>query len=201
MNSCGITVSALAVIPSLARGRADAGRPPILAGCSTENLAWHTCALQKAKTFNPPRTPSGTPDLQGYWRSRLTQSFSVEGVAEDHPFVKDPVQRWEVGAVGDLEPADRQIPYQPSAARIGHEGRTFKESVDPRTTCTTAGVPRLALQDPSQIVQPPTGDHILWLHDDHHQFRVVAMGQPTALGLHAKPGMGCRAAAGTATRS
>src|ERR671924_731214 len=104
-------------------------RPPILAGCPTENLAWHTCALQKAKTFVPPRTSSGKPDFQGYWRSRLTQSFSVEGVAEDHPFVKDPNERWDVGAPEIVEPADRKNPYQPAAARIGREGINFREYV------------------------------------------------------------------------
>jgi hypothetical protein len=150
-------------------------RPPIIAGCPTENLAFHNCALQKAKTFNPPRTPTGRPNLQGYWRSRLTQAFSVEGVAEDHPFVKDPAQRWDVASPEIVEPADRKIPYQPWAVRIGREGVNFREYVDPRTTCSTAGVPRLALQDPSQILQPPTDDHVLWLHEDHHQFRVIAI--------------------------
>jgi hypothetical protein len=81
-------VSALAVLVVASRVAAQTPeRPPIIAGCPTENLAWHMCALQKAKSFNPPRTPSGKPDFRGYWRSRLTQSFSVEGVAEDHPFV------------------------------------------------------------------------------------------------------------------
>jgi hypothetical protein len=154
-------------------------RPPIIAGCPTENLAFHTCALQKAKTFTPPRTPSGKPNLQGYWRSRLTQAFSVEGVAEDHPLVKDAVTPWDVAPPEIVEPADRKIPYQPWAAPIGRQGVNFREYVDPRTMCSTAGVPRLALQDPSQILQPPTDDHVLWLHEDHHQFRVIAMdGRP-----------------------
>ena len=120
--------------------------------------------------------------LPGVWRSRLTQSFSVEGVAEDHPFVKDPAQRWDVGASEIVEPPDRKIPYQPAAARIGREGTNFREYIDPRTTCSTAGVPRLALQDPSQILQPPTDDHVLWLHEDHHQFRVIAMDQRPPVG-------------------
>ncbi len=178
-----ITVSALAVLAVAPRVAAQTPeRPPIIAGCPTENLAWHTCALQKAKSFSPPRTPSGKPDLQGYWRSRLTQSFSVEGVAEDHPFVKDPAQRWDVGASEIVDPPDRKIPYQPSAARIGREGTNFREYIDPRTTCSTAGVPRLALQDPSQILQPPTDDHVLWLHEDHHQFRAIAMDQRPPVG-------------------
>jgi hypothetical protein len=170
--------AALALVATLAPSSIAAAqtpeRPAMIAGCPTENLAWHTCALQKAKAFTPPRMPTGKPDLQGYWRSRLTQSFSVEGVPADHRFAKDPVQPWEV-APAEIIDGDRRIPYQPWAARIGREGVNFREYVDPRTTCSTGGVPRLALQDPSQILQPPTDDHVLWLHEDHHQFRIIAM--------------------------
>jgi hypothetical protein len=157
-------------------------KPAMLAGCPTENLAFHNCALQKAKTFNPPRTPSGRPNLQGYWRSRLTQAFSVEGVPSDHPLIKDPIMPWTAAPPEVVDPLDRKIPYQPWAAAIGRQGVNFNEYVDPRTTCSTAGVPRLALQDAAQILQPPTEDHVLWLHDDHHQSRVIAMGQRPAVG-------------------
>lgn len=157
-------------------------RPATLAGCPTENLAFHLCALQKAKTFNPPRTSSGKPDLQGYWRSRLTQAWSVEGVAVNDPLAKDPFQAWVPSPAEVVDPPDRKIPYQPWAAALGRRGVNFTEYIDPRTTCSTAGVPRLALQDAGQILQPPTDDHIVWLHDDHHQFRVIAMGQRPPVG-------------------
>ena len=52
-----------------------------LGGCPAEVVAFHACALEKAKTFEPPRTPDGRPDLQGYWNNRLAQAFSVEGVS------------------------------------------------------------------------------------------------------------------------
>ena len=159
--------------------------PPIkvvsIAGCPGEPLAFHNCALQKAKTFNPPRLPNGRPNFQGYWRSRLTQAFSVEGVAADDPLLTDPIMPWFVAPAEVVEPADRKIPYQPWAAAIGRRGVNFEEYIDPRTTCSTGGVPRLALQDASQILQPPTDDHVLWLHDDHHQFRVIALEQRAAV--------------------
>jgi len=161
-------------------------RPPTLAGCPTENLAFHTCALQKATTFSPPRTPSGRPDLQGYWRSQLTQAFSVEGVAADDPLVKDPIMPWDAAPPEVVDPATRKIPYQPWAAAIGSRGVNFSQYVDPRSTCSTGGIPRLALQDASQILQPPTDDHVLWLHDDHHQFRVIAMDQRPGVGRDVK---------------
>jgi hypothetical protein len=155
--------------------------PSAIAGCPGEPLAFHNCALQKARSFTPPRLPNGRPNLHGYWRGRLTQAFSVEGVAADDPLTKDPIMPWFPAPPEVVEPADRKIPYQPWAAAIGRRGVNFHEYVDPRTTCSTAGVPRLALQDASQILQPPTDDHIVWLHDDHHQYRVIAMdGRPAA---------------------
>jgi hypothetical protein len=177
--------AAMTAVASLAAAQAVPEAPPrqrTMAGCPTDNLAFHTCAQQKAKAFNPPRTPSGRPDFQGYWRGRLVQAFSVEGVPADDPLIKDPIMPWTAAPPEVVEPADRKIPYQPWAAAIGRRGLSFKEYVDPRTTCSTAGVPRLALQDASQILQPPTDDHILWLHDDHHQFRVIAMDQRAAAG-------------------
>jgi len=161
-------------------------RPALLAGCPTQNLAFHTCAVQKARTFRPRRTSGGRPDLQGYWVSALTQPFSVEGVAADDPMALDPFMPWEVAPPEIVDPADGKIPYQPWAVPIGRRGINFTEYIDPRTTCSTAGLPRLALQDASQILQPPTGDQILWLHDDHHQFRVIPMGQRPPVGRDIK---------------
>jgi len=157
-------------------------RPPTIAGCPSENLAFHNCALQKAKAYTPPRLQNGRPNLQGYWRSRMTQAWSVEGVPVNDPLAKDVFQAWEPSPPEIVDPADRKIPYQTWAAAIGRRGVNFKEYIDPRTTCSTGGVPRLALQDASQILQPPTDDHVLWLHDDHHQFRVIAMGQRPPVG-------------------
>ena len=81
----GFTIVLTALIAPFDAAAQTLPRPPVLAGCPTENLAFHTCVLQKGKTFDPPRTPSGKPDFQGYWRSLLTLSFTVEGVAPDDP--------------------------------------------------------------------------------------------------------------------
>ena len=41
--------------------------PSMRGGCPEEPARFHPCALAKARTFNPPRTPDGKPDLQGFW--------------------------------------------------------------------------------------------------------------------------------------
>jgi len=147
--------------------------PTSWGGCPAENLAFHKCALEKAKTFNPPRTPGGKPDMQGYWRGRLTQAFSVEGVPENEPRTRSLISPWTAAPPMVVDPPDRKIPYQPWAVGIGRRGLHEQKYIDPRTACNSGGVPRLALQDASQLLQPPGEDYVLWLHDDHHLFRII----------------------------
>ena len=93
MNNRYVGLAMALVVLVVSQGAA--GQQPDAAGtvggCRAEPLAFHTCALAKAKTFNPPRTSSGKPNLQGYFRSRLAQAFSVEGVSGSEPLVADPV--------------------------------------------------------------------------------------------------------------
>ena len=172
---------AVMVSPPPAAGQVPAV-PGTVGGCPAEPLAFHTCALTKMKTFNPPRTPSGKPDLQGYYRNQLAQAFSVEGVFGSEPLVKDPVMPWELAPAMIVDPPDRKIPYQPWAASIGRIGENYYKYLDPRTACGSGGVPRLALQDPNQILQPSTDDYVLWLFEDHHVHRVIAMNGRPPLG-------------------
>ncbi len=170
---------AVMLVTPLAAGQAPAPAASI-GGCPTKTIAeFHKCATEKAKAFTPPRLPSGKPNFQGYWRSRLITAFSLEGVSENDPLTKLAVMPWDIAPTVIIDPPDGRIPYQPWAAAVGRRGVNFEKYIDPRTACNTAGVPRLALQDPSQIVQPPSETHIAWLHDDHHVNRVIAMdGRP-----------------------
>jgi hypothetical protein len=175
--SLALALAVMVASPSMAGQQP--GAADTVGGCPAEPLAFHTCALAKAKTFNPPRTASGKPDLQGYYRNRLAQSFSVEGVWGSEPLVNDPVMPWTLAPAMIVDPPDRKIPYQPWAVSVGRIGENYNKYLDPRTACGSGGVPRLALQDPNQILQPPTDDYVLWLFEDHHVHRVIAMnGQP-----------------------
>lgn len=151
-------------------------------GCPGPSAAFHRCALEKAKTFEPPRTPEGRPDLQGYWLSRFTQAFSVEGVSGTEPLVGDSVMPWTISPAEVVDPPDGKIPYQPWAVALGRLGQHYEKFIDPRTACGSAGVPRLALQDANQILQPWGGDHVVWLFEDHHVQRIIAMDGRPAVG-------------------
>ena len=89
---------------------------------------------------------------------------------------------WALSPPLIVDPPDRKIPYQPWAASIGRVGENYYKYLDPRTGCAQAGVPRVAQQDPNQILQPPTDDYILWLFEDHHMQRVINMNQHPPLG-------------------
>jgi hypothetical protein len=101
---------ALAVTAAATLAAQAPATPAPVGGCPAEPLAFHKCALEKAKTFNPPRTPSGKPDLQGYWRGQLSQSFSVEGVTGNEPLVGSRVMPWEKAPPMVVDPPDRKIP-------------------------------------------------------------------------------------------
>ena len=118
-----------------AAGQAPNTEPTTFGGCPAETVTFHACALEKAKTFNPPRTPDGTPDLQGYWRGRITMDRSVEGVDENEPMTRSPLSTWPVAPSLIVDPPDRKIPYQPWAAEVGRKGQNFQKYIDPRTVC------------------------------------------------------------------
>ncbi len=180
MRNSGLVLAlAIAAGASLA---AQDGKAKTVGGCPAEPAAFHACALDKAKTFTPPRSRSGKPDLQGYWRGQLAQSFSVEGVSGSEPLVGSSVMPWQISPAMIVDPPDRKIPYQAWAIPIGRIGVNYHQYVDPRTACGSGGVPRLALQDASQILQPDGDQFLVWLHEDHHVQRVIAMNGRPPLG-------------------
>lgn len=146
---------------------------PTLGGCPAEAVAFHACALGKAKTFSPPRTPDGVPDMQGYWRGRITMDRSVEGVTENDPMSRSPLSRWPLAPSLIVDPADRKIPYQPWAAAVGRQGQNFQKYIDPRTVCAGGALSR-SFSDLVHILQPAGEPYVLLLFEDLRIQRVVA---------------------------
>jgi hypothetical protein len=76
--------------------------------CPDDNHAtFHACALAAARTFNPPRTADGEPDLSGYWRRRVAAFEDFEA----HPRTPDDSGGPDVV----VDPADGKVPMQPWA--------------------------------------------------------------------------------------
>ena len=140
-------------------GGQDAARPTTVGGCPREPLAFYKCASEKAKSFDPPRTLDGKPDMQGYWLDRLTNGFSIEGVTESDPDSRNPVQAATVGPGMIVDPPDGKIPYQPWAAALGRKGVHAKTYLDPHGHCALHGPPRNMEVSPiHQLIQPSGGD-------------------------------------------
>src|SRR5687767_5078209 len=83
--------------------------------CPAEPALFHSCALARARTFVPPRTSDGRPDLQGFWRGQPAATENVE----EHPKTDDD----DGGRSLIVDPADGRIPYQPWAAARRRENR------------------------------------------------------------------------------
>ena len=163
--------------------------PPAVApagGCPGEPVPFYRCAIEKAKTYSPPRTPFGQPDLQGYW-SHGRQNFDLE----THPETYD--MRAETTAI--VDPATGQIPYQPWAAAKRDDLRAHRadppslEYLNPNTQCFLRGaVPQIYPPMPLQIVQTP--GYVAILQEQNHAYEVIPVDGRPHVGKDLKLWMG-----------
>jgi hypothetical protein len=132
-------------------------------GCSEEPVEFHRCALAKAAGFNPPRTPDGVPDFQGYW-TRIA-ARNMENI-EEH-------QQGLDGSGGKsmiMDPPNGRVPYQPWAEAKKRDH--FTKYVNPVQNCLPDAPPKHAYSAGSrQIVQTP--DSVLVLGNYAHTYRVI----------------------------
>ena len=164
MRSALLRVTIVMVLPFLALAVAQTAAPKITpAGAG--NLAGEAAKidLEKAKTFKPPRTESGQPNLEGIWQPRTSgAAFSI--LPHSGGFFLG--QGSETGIVeGGV------LPYQPWAAEQVKNRRDHVE-LDPTGHCHYEGIPH-ALYFTFQIFQTPS--HIAFVHENMHAWRMVYM--------------------------
>jgi hypothetical protein len=148
-------------------------KPREVAGCPSTPAAFHACALAKAKTFKPPRTPDGQPDLQGLWQTPMAGGLgNIEGRSGADA-------EGQTGPASSLvvDPANGLIPYHPWAREQRAENAA--RYVDPYTHCLPITAPRImASPRTRQIAQYP-GYLTIVNESGGHPFRVVYMdGRP-----------------------
>lgn len=126
-----LVLAKMALAPDPALAQEARQRPTVLAGCPVEPAKFYPCATAKAKTYNPPRTPQGLPDLSGFW-SRLV---STEDIHERPEVVGQRAQKSLI-----VDPPDGKIPYLPWAA--AQKKTNFAKYISPRAFCEVPGIPR-----------------------------------------------------------
>ena len=158
------------------------------------------------QTWNPPRTPDGQPDIQGYWVPQgptggmTFPTYTLEG---GHPFDERQTaiagenaaganaQQWSRALKAQsvvVDPPTGKIPYQPWAlARrqenlAAHTHPTKPEQIDGRARCYLAGVPGTTYGGDSQIVQTP--GYVVLLQEFGHAPRIIPLDGRPHLGEH-----------------
>lgn len=123
---------------------------------------FHACALAAAKTFNPPRTAEGMPDLSGLWRRRSAAHEDMEA----HP--RNPDDAGGPSAV--VVPADGKAPMQPWADVRRRENA--QRYLHHNAACLLSGVPVTMYMTTLYQFQQ-TKDHLVVLSEESHAYRVI----------------------------
>ncbi len=140
-----------------------------------------TAAPGAAQTWNPPRTPDGHPDMQGYWDGGpVNASHSIEDGCCDPIHSKMQgrgPERLGLPQPLIIDPPDGRIPYQPWAAarRTEHlfdmETPTKLAHIEPEDRCLLLGAPRSNYRGDLQIRQ--TAGQVVILYEWVHAYRVI----------------------------
>jgi hypothetical protein len=140
--------------------------------------------------FTPPRTPEGTPNLQGRW----TGPNGGDDIEEhDYVDVSSPPEETYIS-----DPPGGKIPYQPWALAVqaqhraglarGWPGEKARLYTDPQTFCIYS-VPRATYRGGFEIVQVP--GYVMILYTFNHYYRFIPTdGRPHALAADVKLWMG-----------
>jgi hypothetical protein len=159
--------AAAAFAASLAATPASYAQPAAVTAvgaCPFESSLFHACALEKAKSFDPPRTPEGVPDFQGYWRGQ------ANGGAYD--FEPNPGGFAVPASTGVVvDPPDKRIPYQPWALARRNELRT-QGFLDPQAHCAPSGAPRKNFTNFGWRIVQPDG-YVLFVYESMHDYRII----------------------------
>jgi hypothetical protein len=159
LGALGVVALAFVVCAPLALAQQPA--PRTAAGCSLEPAAFHACALKKTKAFEPPKTPDGRPNFQGYWeRSVTSQDIEEHGSGFGQ----------QAGPSLVIDTPDRKIPYQPWALELRND--MVERYISPLASCFPPGVPRHVYAPAAhQILQTP--GYVVHVLEYSHSYRVI----------------------------
>jgi hypothetical protein len=164
--------------------------------CASPPATGQTPTAATKPTWEPPRTPDGQPDIQGYWtnlqpadQSKQFFSYSLTGEGADaHDRIAGRQGRQYDSIV--IAPGGN-IPYRPEAVKIkedklaNHLTPQKLDHVDTRMRCILTGAPRLLYSSGApQILQTP--GYVLMLHEWNHAYRVIRLDGTPHVGQNIK---------------
>jgi hypothetical protein len=164
---CGLAAGFWIVATQAALAGQSAPAPPVSACPDASPLAIRACGREQAKTFTPPRTRDGRPDLSGFWGGSQVPHEDLEA----HPKTPDDTG----GPSAIVDPPDGKVPIQPWAEAKRLENKA--KYIDQNAQCFQSGVPRHLYMGQYQFLQTPS--HIVLLSEETNAYRVVTMdGRP-----------------------
>lgn len=138
--------------------------------------------MPKEKSFKPPRTSAGQPDLQGLWEaSTTTGGQSIEAYPRDSFGFRATTSMV-------VEPADGKVPYQPWA--VAERKENLDRYTDPYGMCFPAGVPRQMYLFRTRSIVQRSGDVTIVNEAGGHIYRVIPTDGRPHLGKEIKLWMG-----------
>lgn len=157
----------LCLPPAAAQGFAQESVCP-----DNASVAFHECAIEAVRSFDPPRAPDGRPNFEGIW---VLPGGQIGGALEDleaHPQTLD-----DLGAPTSIvDPPDGRIPMQAwaDARRREHPQRYFHHNA----ACLLPGVPNSMYHGGArQFLQTP--DYLAILTYNTHGYRIIPLdGRP-----------------------
>lgn len=152
--------------------------------CASDDpaLFWR-CAQEKGKTFDPPRTGDGKPDLRGYWRHSTEAKEDLEEPWDNAARVGVSGRGRDVplgpGKSMVVDPPDGKLPLQPWAEAQKKENAA--KYIDQNVNCFLSGAPRHMYEAPAyQVIQTP--EYIAIPSEEGHAFRIITMDNRPHLG-------------------
>jgi hypothetical protein len=144
-------------------------------GCPlADPVKFHACAVEKMKTFTPPKTPDGVPHIEGYWDRAYTSQDIEEHGADG--------LNTQAGPSIVIDTPDKKIPYQPWAMALKKD--MVARYISPLASCLPPGVPRYVVAPGAhRILQSP--GYVLHLLEFAHTYRVI----PTTAKPHVGSGI------------
>jgi hypothetical protein len=175
-----IALAAVVVVLSLAVPAAGPASLVSFVGVAEASGGGAQAPTAPARTWNPPRTADGKPDLQGIWAASAGGHSLEEGADPENARVQgQPAPQGERPNLIIDPTLDKRIPYQPWAAAKRNENLrnifapTRAEHIEPEDRCLPNGVPRSNLRGQLQITQGP--GYVLILYEWIHAYRYIPL--------------------------